>query len=75
MQFKTSLWSVRGHTLASEQGKPAIEWINYTDHYEGDSEEDCCKTVWETINDTERKEPYVLFIYRYGDLSKRVDIC
>lgn len=72
--FGTPLWNIEGHTLASEQGKPAIQWTSET-LYEGDDEAAARDLLWEYITNPYREEPYVLFVYRAGDLLKRIDIC
>lgn len=75
INWNTPIWEVQGHTLASEAGKPAVEWTEYTNHYKGDSEDELKEVVWNVISDIDRIQAYVLFIYHYGDIFKRVDIC
>lgn len=76
--FGTPLWEVRGHTLEYEQtcGLPAIRWET-SQLYEGDDEEEATKVVWQVLAHPETVEltkPYVLFLYRMGDLRRRIDI-
>lgn len=70
----TPTWDVTGHLLETEQGKPAVEWTEFTSHYVGDSEDAAMRCIWDEITDTDRVLPYVIFIHRMGDMYKRIDI-
>lgn len=82
-KFITPYWELEGHTLASEhehddlfngQKTTPDKWT-WEKIYKGDNTQKCMQHLWDEITDLDRVEPYVLMLYRYGDVFRRIDIC
>ncbi len=70
-------WEIAGHTLDYEKtcGLPALQWEQET-YYKGNDTNAAQHVLWDEVMGRGRDHiPYVLFIYHWGELYRRLDMC